>query len=370
MAKDETSGPATTSRRRFLEAAGLTAALAATTGTIDLAEAQSLPRPSGVPTAAEAGRSPIMRSTGRVAGSVTALGLGTFLTFDLLPGADREPLHEVTRRYLEGGVAVVDTSPLYGTGETSLGAFLAGLGGSDRLFVSNKVWSTGEYLADESHALRSLEQSQLRLWRRQLDVMFCHSLVNVDVVVPMLNAWKREGRIRMVGISHHENAYHDIIADLIARGQVDAVQINYSIFNRGIESRILPAAAERGVAVFINMAMEKGRLDKVVQGRPVPDFAREFGAQTWSQFFLKWVMAETRVTSVLTATSNPEHASQNVACLHGPLPDAALRRRMVQHMEGIPGFNSLGGMPWYPDKQAQYQGVIRREQARLRQRLS
>lgn len=368
MAEDIPHGP-TTNRRGFLGGAVTLGAAASAAGTLAgsrLAQAQTQPGPAR----ATDTRPVITRSTSRVPATVTALGLGSFLTFDLLPGSDREALRTVTRTYLDAGVRVLDTSPLYGTSEASLGAFLAGIPTQDELFVSNKVWSTGDFLADESHAQRSLEQSQLRLWRRQMDVMFCHSLVNVDVAVPMLNAWKREGLIRMVGISHHENAYHDIVAGLIERQPIDAVQINYSIFNRNAENRILPAAADKGAAVFINMAMEKGRLNRVVQGQPLPSFAKEIGVENWAQYFIKWVMADPRVTCVLTATANPDHAAENVGALRGPLPDAAMRRRMVQHMETIRGFDQIASMPWYPEKQGQYQGVIRREQARMRQRLS
>jgi aryl-alcohol dehydrogenase-like predicted oxidoreductase len=311
----------------------------------------------------------ITRQVGRSNESLTALGLGTFLTFDLLPGVNREHLRDITRQYMEAGVGVVDTSPLYGTGEVSVGGFLGAMSLTDKVFISNKIWSTGDFLADESHARASLEQSLLRLWRSKIDLMFCHSLVNVDVVLPILRAWKKEGVIRHVGASHHENAYHPILADLVERGQLDFVQVNYSIFNRGAEERLLRAAADKGVGVFINMALEKGRLHKVVAGQPLPAFAKEFGADNWAQFFIKWVMSNPAVTTVLTGTSNPQHAAQNVATLRGPLPDAAMRQRMVRHMEGIAGFGQLAAMPWYPDKQAQYQGVIRRAQAGLRTRL-
>jgi diketogulonate reductase-like aldo/keto reductase len=368
MTENAHRGPKAT-RRRFLGSAAAIGGLTATAGSLaglQLAQAQNAPTPN----AAADPRPVINRPTGRVAGEVPALGLGTFITFDLLPGANREPLRQVTQTYLDAGVRVVDTSPLYGNGEITTGAFLASMGGSENLFISNKVWATGEYLADESHALRSLEQSQQRLWRQQMDAMFCHNVVNIDVIVPMLNAWKRENRIRMVGVSHHENAYHDIITSWIERGQLDAVQINYSIFNRAIENRLLPAAADRGVAVFTNLALEKARLTHIVRGQRLPDFAREIEATTWSQFFIKWVVADPRVTCCLTATSNPAHAAENIGALRGPLPDAAMRRRMIAHMETIPGFNTIASMPWYPEKQAQYQGAIRREQARLRQRLS
>jgi len=310
------------------------------------------------------------KPAGRTGEILPRLGLGTFLTFDLLPGAKRDAIREVTRIHVEAGVRVVDTSPLYGTGETSVGHFLGAMDMTDRMFVANKIWSTGDFLADESHALRSFEQSQSRLWRERFDLMQCHSLVNVDVVVPMLRAWKKEGRTRFVGVTHHENDYHDVLASWIERGGVDFVQVNYSIANRGAEERVFRAAADRGAGVFINMALEKGRLHKVVGDRPLPDFAREIEAENWAQFFLKYAMSHPAVTTVLCATANPAHAAENVGALSGALPDAALRARMVRHMESIPGFESLARLPWYPDKQALYQGLIRRSQAAMRQRLT
>jgi diketogulonate reductase-like aldo/keto reductase len=328
-----------------------------------LAQAQpSAVAPAGTPAAT--------KPAGRTGETLTRLGLGTFLTFDLLPGAKRDALRDVTRIYIEAGVRVVDTSPLYGTSETNVGDFLSAMNMTGEVFVANKIWSTGDFLADESHALRSFEASQSRLWRERFDLIQCHSLVNVDIVVPMLRAWKKEGRTRFVGVTHHENEYHPILAGWIERGGVDFVQVNYSIANRGAEERVLRAAADRGVGVFINMPLEKGRLHKVVGDRPLPSFAREIGAENWAQFFLKFAMSHPAVTTVLCATANPTHAAENVGALRGPLPDAALRARMVRHMESIPGFDSLAGMPWYPDKQAMYQGVIRRSQTAMRQRLS
>lgn len=327
--------------------------------------------PATNPPATDASPAPAgTKPAGRTGETLTRLGLGTFLTFDLLPGANRDRLREVTRIYVEAGVRVVDTSPLYGSGETSVGDFLGAMGATDQMFVANKIWSTGDFLADESHALSSFEQSQLRLWRQRFDLIQCHSLVNVDVVVPMLQAWKKEGRTRLIGVTHHENDYHDVLASWIARGSVDVVQVNYSIANRGAEERVFRAALDRGAGVFVNMPLEKGRLHKVVGDRPLPDFAREFGAENWAQFFLKFAMSHPAVTTVLCGTSDPAHAAENVGALRGPLPDEAMRARMVRHLESIPGFDGIARMPWYPDKQAQYQGLIRRSQAAMRQRLS
>ncbi|WP_437942411.1 aldo/keto reductase [Sorangium sp. So ce341] len=302
----------------------------------------------------------------RTSEALPAIGLGTFLTFDTIPGQKRDHLREVLRRFWEAGGRVVDTSPLYGTAEISVGDFAVALDIGDRLFFANKIWSTGEYLADESHARRSLETSEGRLWRERIDLMQVHSLVNVDVMLPYLRAWKREGRIRYAGVTHFENPYMGLLQSWVERGDLDFVQVNYSIFNRQAEERLLPAAADRGAAVLVNMPFEKARLFKIVEGRPLPDFAREIGAETWAQFFLKWVVAHPAVTCVLPATSSPDHVAQNMAALRGPLPDREMRARMVRHMETLPGFGQIARMPWYPDKR--YQGVIGRAQGALRAR--
>jgi aryl-alcohol dehydrogenase-like predicted oxidoreductase len=361
-----------TDRRQFLGAATAMGAIAATAvhGTALGVSTASAQAPAGNASRAPTAGQVLSRTIGRTNESLPALGLGTFLTFDLLPGRNRDALREVTRKYVDAGVRVIDTSPLYGTGEVSVGEFLSAMGVSDQMFISNKIWSTGDYLADESHALASMEQSRLRLWRDKIDVFHCHSLVNVDAILPLLRAWKKEGRIRYVGASVHENDYHHILAGLIDRDLVDFIQVNYSIFNRSAEERILRAAMDKGIGVLTNMPLEKGRLHKIVEGRPLPEFARDIGAENWAQYFLKWAMGHPAVTTVLAATSSPDHAAENVGALRGVQPDQSMRQRMVRHMEGIAGFANLASMQWYPDKQSMYQGIIRRSQAALRQRMS
>lgn len=351
-------------RRQLLGAMGAGAAALASTPSNASTAASDVSRSqvASVP----AGRTRAVPRTGQV---LTQLGLGTFLTFDALPGADRSHLHEVVRRHVAGGGRVIDTSPLYGSAEVSVGAALAGLPEADALFVANKIWSTGEYLGDESHALASLEQSRLRLWRDKIDLMQCHSLTNAGVIIPLLQAWKHEGRIGMVGVTHHESGQQDALAEVVNSGAVDVVQTNYSIFDRAAERRLLPAAADRGVGVFVNLPLEKARLTRIVEGRPLPGFATEFGATSWAQFFLKWVMAHPAVTTVLCGTSNPDHAADNALALHGPLPDTAMRERMFRHMETIPGFAEIGRTPWYPGKETQYRGLITTAQAATRARL-
>jgi diketogulonate reductase-like aldo/keto reductase len=250
--------------------------------------------------------------------------------------------------------------------EVNVGQCASALGINDKMFVSNKVWATGEYLADDRQAEDSLRLSRERLWRDKIDLMLCHSLVNVDVMVPLLQAWKKEGRIRYLGVTHYELPYFEALAEWVEKGNLDVVQVHYSIATRQAEERIIPAAVDRGTAVAVNMPLEKARLHKLVEGRPLPDFAKEFGAETWSAFFLKWVISNPAITVALPATTNPDHLLENMAAMRGLLPDAAMRKRMVAYMETIPGFATAGTMPWYPGKS--YRGVIAQGQAAIRNR--
>ena len=353
----------TISRRELMKLMGVGLAATALPGGV-LAGAQPAIAQGGE--AESAAGDIITKTIGSTGERVPAIGMGSYLVFDTIPGDERGHIREVIKRFYEGGGRVIDTSPLYGTGEISVGDFATAMGINDELFIANKVWSTGEYLFDDSHAERSLEESRRRLWRRQFDVMQVHSLTNVAVIFPILQAWKKEGHIRYVGITHHEPPYFDLLADWIAKGKPDFVQVHYSIFNRLAEDRILPAAADVGAAVLINMPFEKARLFKLVEKHPLPDFAKEFGAQNWAQFFLKWIISHPAVTAAIPATSNPDHASENIGALRGPLPDAEMRKRMVRHMESIPGFADLDRAPRYPGKN--YNGLIARARANLKAR--
>ncbi|KAF1688508.1 aldo/keto reductase [Pseudoxanthomonas taiwanensis] len=308
-----------------------------------------------------------LRPIPRTGEQLPVLGLGTFLAFDRLPGAPRQALQEVFSIYWDAGARLVDTSPLYGTAEVSVGDIAARLGVSDALFVANKIWSTGDYLADDSHARRSLALSCERLWRERIDLMQCHSLVNVEVLVPILQAWKQEGLVRYFGITHYENPYHALLAQWIERARPDFVQVNYSIANPAAEREVLPAALANGTAVLCNMPFEKGRLFTLVRDRPLPPFARELGITGWAEFFLKWVASHPAVTCVLAATANPAHARENVRALRGPLPDAGMRERMRAYVAALPGFAEVLRQPWYPGRR--YEGLVSRAQRALRERL-
>lgn len=352
------------SRRRVLQIGGLGAAAAAGGGAL-AAMWGDLPAQPPRPLSGEL-------ITRRIPGSdieLPAVGLGTFQTFDALPEEARATRVEVLRRFWAAGGKVVDVSPLYGLSEENIARYAVPAGIQDELFLTNKVWSTGEHLWDESHADRSLRNSMQRLSRSApIDVMQCHSLVNVETIVPILHAWKSEGRVRRIGVTHHDPAYFMALANWVTNGGVDFVQVRYSIAERRAEDSILPAASEHGVAVMANMPLEKGRLHEFVGDRPLPGFASELGIRTWSQYFLKWVVSHPAVTVALPATSDPAHLADNMEACRGPLPDSGMRARMVEHMQAIPGFDRVIGRPWYPGKR--YPGVVNRAMAAVQARTS
>ncbi|MFE2596750.1 aldo/keto reductase [Streptomyces sp. NPDC059396] len=343
--------------RRTVVAAGAATAAAVLSGGAFSAPAAASSAPSDV----------ILKTVPGTGERLPAIGLGSFMTFDAPVRRPSPTVLEVVRRHWSAGGRVFDCSPLYGSAEAVLGGAAASLGISDRMFVTDKVWSTGEYLWDTSHAESNLRRSQKRLRRsRPIDVVQVHSLVNVDVMVPLLHALKKEGMIRQLGVSHHDPAYFPLLAGWVERGDPDFVQVHYSIHTRAAEDTVLRAAADRGVAVLVNMPLEKARLHKAVEGLRLPAFAADFGIETWSAFFLKWVISHPAVTVALPATSRPEHVLENVAAMRGPLPDPDTRERMVRHMETIPAFHRIGSMPWYPGKS--YPGVVSTAQEELRKR--
>ncbi|MBD2309735.1 aldo/keto reductase [Chroococcidiopsis sp. FACHB-1243] len=346
------------SRRSVLGLLGFGAATAALTHTFfKTAQAQNQTQTQPSQTAPNQPSQIITKEIPRTQEKLPVIGLGTFMTFDALSNQPRAHLQQVMRRFWDAGGRVVDTSLLYGMSEVNVGEFARTIGLTNDLFITNKTWATGEYLGDRSQAQRQLEQSMTRLSRDRIDVMQVHSLVNVDAILPLLKAWKAEGRIRYVGVTHHDPMYFAALERWIEKGDLDFVQLRYSIRQRGVEDRILPAAVARGTAVLANMPFEKARLFELVKGQPVPDFASDFGCENWAQFFLKYVISHPALTCTIPATTNPDHVVENMGAIRGALPDDSMRTRMVEHMESLPGFDNLLQTPWYPGKN--FSGLVR-----------
>jgi diketogulonate reductase-like aldo/keto reductase len=259
--------------------------------------------------------------------ALPVVGLGTWQTFDIGgdPG-ERESRREVLRLLLEGGGTVVDSSPMYGRSEGVVGDLLAELGAADRAFLATKVWTRGR-----EAGIGQMEQSARRFRRPMIDLMQVHNLVDWKVHLPTLREWKAEGRFRYIGITHYTSGALDDLARVIEAEPIDFVQLAYSIAVADAEKRLLPLAADKGVAVLVNRPYEKGGVFRRVKGEALPAWAAEFDCASWGQFFLKFILAQPAVTCVIPATSKPKHLLDNLEAGRGRLPDAAMVKRMAGH---------------------------------------
>jgi diketogulonate reductase-like aldo/keto reductase len=253
------------------------------------------------------------------------IGLGTWRGFDVGAGAtQRAPLADVLSRLVALGGRVIDSSPMYGAAESVVGDLAAGLGITDTLFLATKVWTSGR-----EAGVAQMEQSLRRMRARRLDLMQIHNLVDWRTHLGTLRAWKEAGRIRYLGVTHYTASGYDELERVLRSEVVDFVQLNYSIAEREAEHRILPLAADRGVAVVVNRPFAGGGLFRRVASRPLPGWATEVGCESWTQVFLKWIVGHPTVTCVIPGTSRPEHMVDAMQAGIGALPDASARGRMA-----------------------------------------
>ena len=274
-------------------------------------------------------RAPITRRIPSSGEAIPAIGVGTWLTFDA--GADarrRAALVPVLRAFFERGGTLIDSSPMYGSSEAVIGELLAGLGKRGAAFAATKVWVIGR-----GAGIGQMEASR-RLWGvERFDLLQVHNLVDWEVHLRTLRAWKAEGRVRYIGLTTSHGRRHAELERAMLREPVDFVQFTYSLADRDAESRLLPLAAERGIAVIANRPFDGGELFDRVRGRRLPGWAAEIDCANWAQAFLKFIVSHPAVTCAIPATSRADHMLENMGALHGRLPDAALRRRMARDFD-------------------------------------
>ena len=267
---------------------------------------------------------PILRAIPSSKETVPVIGLGTWQTFDVGAGAARAPLRQVLQRFVELGGRIVDSSPMYGRAESVVGELAAELGLRDKLFIATKVWTSGR---DAGSA--QMNESVRRLRTPRLDLMQVHNLVDSRTHLRTLAEWKRAGRVRYVGVTHYTASAYGELEQVLQSEPLDFVQLNYSVVEREAERRLLPLAADRGLAVLVNRPFAEGALFRRVRGQTLPPWAAEAGCRSWAQLFLKWIVAHPAVTCVIPATSRPEHLEDNMQAGAGPMPDTALRDRIA-----------------------------------------
>ena len=285
----------------FLAAAGTIAALPCAS----LAQQPALARP--IPASGE---------------KLPVVGLGTWITFDVTDAAQRRARGEILRAFFDAGGRLVDSSPMYGASEETIGAAMPA--DAAPLFAATKVWTVGA-LAGR----RQLENSRA-LWRvKRFDLLQVHNFLDWETQLATLRQMKAEGRVRYVGVTTSHGRRHDL-AEKIMRGEkIDFIQFTYNLNDREAEARLLPTAAERGLAVIVNRPFDGGGLFGAKTAKPLPGWGAEIGCATWAEAFLKHAVAHPAVTCAIPATSQLAHLRENMRALAGPLPDEALRRRIA-----------------------------------------
>jgi diketogulonate reductase-like aldo/keto reductase len=262
---------------------------------------------------------------------IPVIGLGTWQAFDVgAAESARAPLGEVLTRFVECGGTLVDSSPMYGRAEAVVGDLAAARSLGARLFYATKVWTSGQ-----KEGARQMEESFRRLRVQRMDLMQIHNLLDLEAHTETLLKWKREGRVRYIGITHYTASAHAELERLVRTRTYDFLQINYSLGERDAGRRLLPAAQEAGVAVLINRPFGSGGLFRRVRGEPIPGWAAEIGCTSWAQVFLKWIVSHPAVTCAIPATSNPKHLVDNMAAGLGSQPDAAMRQRMAEDFDRL-----------------------------------
>ena len=292
-----------------------------------LAAAAWLPWPAWAQTGeAATTTSPLTRAIPSTGERLPAVGLGTASVFDSDDAQTRGAAAQVVRTLLDAGGRLVDTASTYGDAESVLGAVIAAQHLQGRVFVATKL---------EAPDAAELKRSLARLGTAKVDLLQLHNVREARQSLAQFRAWKAQGLCRYVGIT---STYHRDFAALeavLGREKPDFVQVDYSLDDRVAEERILPLAAEVGAGVLTALPFGRARLFRAVRGKAIPDWARDFAGDSWAQFFLKYLLADARITAVIPGTSDAAHMADNLGALRGRLPDAAQRRRMVDFIQSL-----------------------------------
>jgi diketogulonate reductase-like aldo/keto reductase len=277
------------------------------------------------------GAAPAMRTIPSSGEKLPAIGLGSWITFNV--GDDpvlRDECAGVIAAFFSAGGRVIDSSPMYGSSQPVIGYGLKKLGSPEVLFSAEKVWTSSP---DEGPA--QIEQSR-RYWGvPRFDLVQVHNLVGWEAHLETLFAMKADRRLRYVGISTSEGRRHDLFEEIMRAQPLDFVQLTYNPIDREAEARLLPLAAERGIAVIVNRPFQQGELTRRLEGETLPGWAAELGAASWAQFILKFILANPAVTVVIPATTRVDHVRENVTAAAGPLPDSAMREKIAAHIQAL-----------------------------------
>jgi diketogulonate reductase-like aldo/keto reductase len=265
------------------------------------------------------------------------IGCGTWKAFDVGKDAvSRAPLAQVLQTLFENGTAalsgrhsvashLIDTSPMYGRAEAVVGDLLEAGKWHEKAFVATKVWTQGR-----DAGIAQMRRSMQLMQRNPIDLMQIHNLLDWRTHLETLLAWKKEGLIRYLGITHYASSSFRELEAVMRAEPIDFVQLNYSLEEREAEERLLPLAADREIAVIVNLPFGAGSLLRKVRGKQIPVWVKEIGCESWAEVLLKFVLSHTAVTCVIPGTGSPEHMAENCRGGMGATFDDALRERLIE----------------------------------------
>jgi aryl-alcohol dehydrogenase-like predicted oxidoreductase len=277
------------------------------------------------PATAQTGAQIITRAIPSSGELLPAVGLGTAEVFDTDDETTRSKAAAVLQALVANGGRLIDTASTYDDAESVLGDVIAPAGLRDKIFIATKL---------ESPDPAELKRSLRRLKTEKLDLLQLHNVRDPQQSLAQFRTWKAQGVCRYIGITSTFHGDFAAVEAVLKREKPDFVQIDYSLDDREAEKRVLPLAAEVKTGVLTALPFGRARLFRAVRGREIPDWARQF-ADSWAQFFLKYLLGDARVTAVIPGTSDPAHMIDNLGAMRGPLPDPDQRRRMVAFVEAL-----------------------------------
>jgi len=279
----------------------------------------------------------ITRTIPRTNEQLPLVGLGSSATFaQVARSNDADALRAVLKQMADLGGKVFDTAPSYGASEEVAGRMAQELGIANKLFWATKLNAARGGSADPKSAREQLETSFKRIGKPAIDLVQVHNLADLRTHLPVLREYKQKGRIRYIGVTTTFAPQYAALAETMRNESIDFIGVDYAIDDRTVEESILPLARDKGIGVLVYMPFGRTRLWQRVMGHEVPEWAREFDANSWAQFFLKYVGSHPAVTAITPATSKPSNMADNMGAAVGRLPDAAMRNRMIQFMEELP----------------------------------
>lgn len=261
------------------------------------------------------------------------VGMGTAVIYQNPTPEQMSPLRDTLRAFPEQGGRVLDTAPSYGRAESVVGEILAELKNRDQYFLATKVSVRGG--GDRAAALAQMERSLANLKTDHVDLMQIWNVSNPSLIAPIVDEWKAAKKTRYTGItSSFKGQYGDLEAAMKAH-KFDFLQIDLAIDNRSAQGRVIPLAADLGMAVLINGPFGRNRVFQKTAGKPLPDWAKEFDATSWAQFALKYIVSNPQVTAAIPGIGTVQYLTDDLGAAKGRLPDAATRKRMEQYIDSL-----------------------------------